>query len=242
MIIQKPPTTQRKHVSRVSTSPSRPHTSSRSATSISNSWHQLHQHPPIPPKPSETDLLFPCSHPVHPATVHWPLAFLTTSYGLDALLYSHAYLPSSLTSLLPAATELSRISYYALGLGVLTALPSISSGVAQGIKMVQAQGLYGPDGKLKQKVKILAAHAVVNDVVVAASAWLWWQRRNAGAVAQVMEGKNPVAYTATSAQVGISVLLGVFLLFAANLGGSLVYDYGTGLAMGKKVIKGEKQG
>lgn len=182
------------------------------------------------------------SHPVHPATVHWPLAFLTTSYGLDALVAGWSYLPSALTSYLPTSTELSRISYYALGAGILTALPSISSGVAQALKMVKAQGIYTPDGKLKPKFKVTVAHAAINDIVIAASAWLWWQRRQASSAAMLVDGKNPVAYQPSGGMVGISVAMAVLLLFAANLGGTLVYDYGMGLTMGKKVIKGEKQG
>ncbi|KAF1351970.1 hypothetical protein BDV97DRAFT_348514 [Delphinella strobiligena] len=182
-------------------------------------------------------------HPVHPATVHWPLTFLTTSYGLDVLVASWGYLPASVTSSLPTATELSRISYYALSLGILTSLPAISSGVAQALKMVKAQGIKAPDGSIKPKVKVLAAHAVVNDVVVAVSTYLWWQRRQANSARLLLEGKDPLAYELPSGgQAVVAALLGAVLLFAANLGGSLVYDYGMGLAMGKKVIKGEKQG
>lgn len=174
--------------------------------------------------------------------MHFPIAFLTTSYGLDALVYSWGYLPSALTSYLPTATELSRISYYALGAGILTALPAVSSGVAQALKMVKAQGIYTPDGKIKPKFKVTVAHAVANDVVIAASAYLWWQRRQANSASILLEGKNPMAYEPSGSMVGISVVMGLLLMFAANLGGSLVYDYGMGLAMGKKVIKGEKQG
>lgn len=108
--------------------------------------------------------------------------------------------------------------------------------------MVKAQGIYTPDGKIKPKVKVTVAHAAINDVVVAASAWLWWQRRNASSVALLADGKNPASYAVSNGQVGIAVVSGLLLMFAANLGGSLVYDYGMGLTMGKKVIKGEKQG
>ena len=132
---------------------------------------------------------------------------------------------------------MSRISYFALGLGLLTSLPSVASGVAQGAKMVQAQGLYDSNGKMKQKAKVLVAHALANDIVIAVSAWVWWNRRNASALEYVKEGLNPVSYEPKTWMVGVSVVLGAVLLFAANLGGTLVYDYGMGLTMGKKVIK-----
>jgi len=104
--------------------------------------------------------------------------------------------------------------------------------------MVTKQGIKNPDGTIKSKVKVLAAHAAINDIVVGLSAWVWWGRRqllkNAGEKGiEIMQN--------SSGAVVLSVLLGAAILFAANLGGSLVYDYGVGLSMGKKVIKGEKK-
>jgi uncharacterized membrane protein len=46
-----------------------------------------------------------------------------------------------------------------------------------------------------------------------------------------------MAYEPQTWMVGASLVLGAMLLFGANLGGTLVYDYGMGLSMGKKVIK-----
>lgn len=132
---------------------------------------------------------------------------------------------------------MSRISYWALGAGLLTSLPSAASGVAQAAKMVQAQGLYDQSGKMKQKAKVLVAHALINDLVIAVSAWVWWKRRNASTVEYIKEGLNPATYEPQTWMVGLSIVLGAALLFGANLGGTLVYDYGMGLTMGKKVIK-----
>lgn len=115
------------------------------------------------------------------------------------------------------------------------------SGGAQAYKMIQAQGIYTPDRKIKPKVKIVVAHALVNDVVIAGSAYSWWQRRESAA-ARLVEGKNPAEYEIAGGNAGMSVLLGLLIMYGAYLGGALVYDYGMGLAMGKKVIKGEKQG
>lgn len=90
---------------------------------------------------------------------------------------------------------------------------------------------------MKAKAKVLVAHALINDVVIAVSAWVWWKRRNASALEYVKEGLNPAAYEPQTWMVGASVVLGLMLVFAANLGGTLVYDYGMGLSMGKKVVK-----
>ena len=100
--------------------------------------------------------------------------------------------------------------------------------------MVKNQGLFDEKGNLRAKSKVLIAHAVVNDVIVAVSAYVWWCKRNAGAVEYLKDGRNPLAYEPAGWMVGASVVLGLALMFAANLGGTLVYDYGFGLAMGKK--------
>jgi len=134
------------------------------------------------------------------------------------------YLPSALTSLVPYSSEISRLSYYALSAGLLSSLPSIATGVANAAQSIKTQGMYEADGKtLKPKVKVIAAHAVANDVVIAASAYMWWVRRQS----------NSPTYAPDGWMVGLSAVLGVALLFAANLGGSLVYNYGIGLRMGK---------
>jgi uncharacterized membrane protein len=185
------------------------------------------------------------SHPIHPATVHFPIAFLTTSYALDLLHLVRPYLPISLLSThLPTTTESSRIAYWTLTLGLLTSLPSAASGFAQAAKMVSSQGLYdSATGKLKQKSKVLIAHAAINDLVIAVSGYVWWQKRATAAsmVDFVKQGVNnpltTVMYEPQTWMVGASVVLGVLLVFAANLGGSLVYDYGLGLSLAKKAIK-----
>lgn len=88
---------------------------------------------------------------------------------------------------------------------------------------------------MKAKVKTTIAHAAINDIVIAASAYSWWCRRQAGSVEMLKEGLNPVAYEPQGWMVGMSVVLGVAILFAANLGGTLVYHYGMGFVQrGKK--------
>ena len=129
------------------------------------------------------------------------------------------FAPDSLNRYLPSGPELARLSYYALSAGVLAGLPAVVTGITQAIAMVQKQDLYEADHKtLKPKIKTLFLHAALNDVVLIASGWYWWTRRQA-----ISLNTAPEAW-----QVGLGAVLGVVLLFAANLGGTLVYNYGTG--------------
>lgn len=116
------------------------------------------------------------------------------------------------------------MSYYALCAGLLTSIPAVMSGGAQAFKMIQSQGLYEQDKKtIKPKVKITLAHAAINDVVIAVSAYIWWIKRQ-GTI---------VTYQPDTWVVGASVLLGLALVFTANLGGTLTYNYGVGMSIAK---------
>jgi len=164
------------------------------------------------------------SHPSHPATVHWPLALLTTAYGLDVLYPILPILPTTLLSYLPAGPEVARCSYYALSAGLLASLPAVVTGIANAAQSFKAQGMYEADGKtLKKKTKVIIAHAVSNDLVIAVSAYIWWSKRQA----------TTLTYAPETWMVLLSALLGVGILFAANLGGSLIYNYGMGVSIGK---------
>ncbi|KAK4910026.1 hypothetical protein LTR28_000094, partial [Elasticomyces elasticus] len=59
----------------------------------------------------------PQDKPLHPAAVHFPIAFLSLSFGLDALygLTSSMSLPT-LVSYLPAQLEMTRASHFLLSL------------------------------------------------------------------------------------------------------------------------------
>lgn len=100
------------------------------------------------------------------------------------------------------------------------------SGGQQAFKMIQTQGIYEQDKKtIKPKVKLTLSHAALNDLVIAASAYVWWCKRQ-GTI---------VTYQPDSWMVGASVLLGLVLLYSANLGGTLTYNY----AFGVKIAKGK---
>lgn len=156
--------------------------------------------------------------------MHFPLAFLCTAYGLDILYPLYSYLPGVVTGYLPAAVEIPRLSYYALSVGLLTSLPAISSGVQQALKMVKAQGIYEADNKtIKPKFKVVALHAAANDVVFAASAYVWWCKRSA----------YTLSYAPDTWMTWAGVVLFAALGYAANLGGTLTYNYGMGLSLAK---------
>lgn len=103
------------------------------------------------------------------------------------------------------------------------------------LKMIKSQGVYEQDGKtIKPKVKSVVVHALLNDIIVAGSAYSWWCRRQASSVGMLKEGLNPVAYEPAGWMVALSVVFGGLILFAANIGGTLVYNYGMGVGIGKK--------
>ena len=143
-------------------------------------------------------------------------------------------------------TDLSRASYWLLTFGLLSSLPAVASGGAQALKLFQKQGMYEADGKtLKAKTKATIAHAVVNDVVLAANAYVWWARRQAAETtllgklgAGTLATKEAAYMPATWMVVTEAVSLGL-LLFSANIGGALTYNYGVGFSAAGS--KGKKQ-
>jgi uncharacterized membrane protein len=89
--------------------------------------------------------------------------------------------------------------------------------------MIQA-GMYEADGKtLKPKMKTAFTHAAMNDVMVALAAYSWFVRRDRTG------GMIPTGLNVLVAAVSLPGLM-----FSANLGGTLVYNYGVGLQAGKK--------
>lgn len=73
------------------------------------------------------------------------------------------------------------------------------------------------DGFSSKKAQTGVLHAVVNDVVVFGTLYNWWSRR------------NTPHFTPSTENVLVSTVLAVpASLFAAYLGGTLVYQYGMG--------------
>lgn len=91
------------------------------------------------------------------------------------------------------------------------------------VKILKNGGLYEADGKtMRAKVKVAFAHAALNDLVFVASLYSWYTRRDDKL--NVPSGLNML----------ISCVMFPVLMFSANLGGTLTYNYGVGLNIGSK--------
>lgn len=180
--------------------------------------------------------------PVHPAVVHFPIAFLFTAYTLDILHTYRTSLPAFAQNALLGPNDITRSSYYLLSLGLLTAIPAVVTGGRELVMMISKQGMHEADGKtVRTKVKATIAHAVANDIVIAVSTYIWYSRR--AQVKDTIAGKIPgtaaAAYAPSSAFVFAEFLTLGLLLMGANIGGTLTYNYGVGfssLSAGKKEV------
>ncbi|KAL7424592.1 hypothetical protein Q5752_000276 [Cryptotrichosporon argae] len=164
-------------------------------------------------------------HPIHPATVHWPIAFLTTSFS--ALTVSA--LPSTVLGPLTPVASFPAIAHYTAAAGALTALPAIATGVGELYEMARAQRLakgswaavVGDAWHLRdeagQKLKTTMTHASANDAVVLLATVNWWI------------GRKSVGYALPRTNVVLSALALPALGYSAYLGGKLVYEYGVGV-------------
>ncbi|KAF3389521.1 hypothetical protein F1880_003642 [Penicillium rolfsii] len=161
------------------------------------------------------------NHPLHPAAVHWPIALISTAFGVDLLNALHSYIPSAAIDYLPQPTELTVLSYYALSAGLLSGVAAVVTGVVSASRMMTKAGsiLEADKKTLKPKFKTLFAHAALNDLALVAGAGYWWLRRQSG---------GPV-YVPEIRLLGLGGAVVAVQLFAARLGGILVYGYGAGI-------------
>ncbi|KAH7093318.1 hypothetical protein FB567DRAFT_172403 [Paraphoma chrysanthemicola] len=159
------------------------------------------------------------SHPAHPATVHFPITTTFLTGALDAVYFASTYAPTATAvasafktfdiqiqpSLFPT------LSYYTTILTLLFSAPAVATGVQQLMPTIQR------DGFSSKKAKVGALHAVLNDITVVGALYNWWSRRS-----------NP-GLVPSNENILISTVLAVpTVLFAAYLGGSLVYIHGMG--------------
>ncbi|GAA5986860.1 hypothetical protein JCM10908_000926 [Rhodotorula pacifica] len=174
--------------------------------------------------------LFNSGHPIHPATVHYPIGLLSISFGLDALQLA-PWLTSGLTWLkvMPPAAAVNVLSHYTGAAGLIAALPTLASGIAELYGMWQGQAESkgsvqdaGKDAIAKkdvagEKLKVTLTHATLNDIVLGIAAYNWWIRR---------QSKDLILppFNATLSALAIPIFL-----YSAYLGGSLVYKYGVGV-------------
>jgi len=171
------------------------------------------------------------SHPIHPSTVHLPIAFLLAASSLDIFTYFTQSVPSltqPIASLFASANtaattgaiiyHTSLFSYAGTIAGILTALPAISSGAAEAYAMISANGL----DLQNPKIKVTLIHAALNDLALAGAIYNWWTRRD-------VQGFLPSGLNTVIS----SIMLGT-VAYSAFLGGGLVYTHGVGVQrMGK---------
>jgi len=178
------------------------------------------------------------SHPIHPATVHLPIAFLLAASVFDILSYFAVIFPTLFTSIVkpfvnPFASHkviailyhLSLFSYASTIAGILTAIPAISSGAIEAYAMISAKGfdLNNPI------IKTTLIHAGLNDLAISGAVYNWLTRRN-------REDFMPWGGNAF-----VSALMLGAVAYAAFLGGGLVYAHGVAVQrMGKGKEEKEK--
>ncbi|BGP54883.1 hypothetical protein JCM8202_003392 [Rhodotorula sphaerocarpa] len=169
-------------------------------------------------------------HPIHPATVHYPIGLLSISFGLDALQLA-PLLTSGLTWLkvMPPAAVVNTLSHYTGAAGLLSAIPTVLSGLAElyGMWRGQAQSkgsakTAGKDAAKKknvagEKLKVTLTHAALNDAVLGIAAFNWWVRR---------QDKDLILPPLNACLSACALPL---FVYSAYLGGSLVYEYGVGI-------------
>ncbi|WWC86533.1 uncharacterized protein L201_001410 [Kwoniella dendrophila CBS 6074] len=194
----------------------------------------------VPGKEDDPD--YSLGHPIHPATVHFPITFLTVSMGIASL----DLLPLSIypTSILPPRSTLSTIGFYAAGAGVISALPAIITGAGEAYELIRKE--YLEKGKnwnqvidsawnMKdtggRKIKMTIKHASMNDMVVALAAYNWYRGWYfpGEPLPQITNILNAIALPA--------------LMYSAMLGGRLVYEYAMGIQRqghGKEVKEKEQ--
>lgn len=103
------------------------------------------------------------------------------------------------------------LSYYTTILTLLFSAPAVASGAQQLMPVIKR------DGFSSKKAKVGVAHALINDITTVGALYNWWSRRS---IAGFMPSNENVL---------VSTVLAVpATLFAAYLGGSLVYVYGMG--------------
>jgi len=163
------------------------------------------------------------SHPVHPATVHFPLAFLTLANILNLLYGTVLYFPNNpiFSRDQENLSALSILGYASNLLGIITSIPAVLTGGAELYAMINSNGLYLTDEKgqkkLVPKVRIALMHAGLNDLVVAGAVYNWLRERNA------------TDFRPAGHQVVMSAILMAVQMYAAYLGGDLIYTHGVGV-------------
>lgn len=186
-------------------------------------------------------------------TVHHPLTFLSTAYTLDTVfgLTQHYKSVRALSAIAPFLPQISQLAFLTHVLGVVTAIPSMTSGTAEWYEIYKKDGINRKDKKLTNpgksgdevidsSVTIGAVHGILNTVAFAVSSYAIYSR----------VGRRP-NFTPGRAGIWLSALTLPGVALSAALGGHLVYANGIGVqrmgpakdekVAGLKEIRAEKQ-
>lgn len=186
------------------------------------------------------DKLTPSSKPVHPAAVHFPIAFIGLAIALDILHKASGSLPSFIADNLPGTADVSRASYWLLSLGLIMAVPAWITGVREAVVQISRTGMFEVQEYstvMREKFKPMIAHSVFNNVMLALTTLVWYRRRAAlkdSVVGKVIGTTNPAAaaYQPKTWMLVVEGLAFVIMMMAANIGGVLTYNFGMGMSIG----------
>ncbi|KAL3427008.1 hypothetical protein PVAG01_00517 [Phlyctema vagabunda] len=161
------------------------------------------------------------AHPVHPSTVHFPIAFLGLANVLNLVYGSSAYLSVPLTGDERNLSALALVGYATNILGIVSSVPALLTGFAELYAMVSANGLYEADSRGQKsiipKVKTTLTHAGMNDAAIFLSIYHWYMERNA------------YDFRPQGHQIVLSAVALGLSFYAAYLGGDLVYKQSVGV-------------
>jgi uncharacterized membrane protein len=157
--------------------------------------------------------------------VHYPLTFFLTASLLDITAFlSNRNLVDTATFAKIVTPEnvpvLNTLSYFCTVAGLLTSIPTLITGVAEGYNVLFGGSIPSEDvkpGKLHPIAKMTIAHAWLNYASVAGAIYNWLTRRNVA------------GHSASGSNAIISALIMGALGYSAFLGGTLVYTRGMGV-------------
>ncbi|PMD42924.1 hypothetical protein L207DRAFT_563741 [Hyaloscypha variabilis F] len=175
------------------------------------------------------------SHPIHPATVHFPLTLFTLANVLNLVYGMVLYFPDNpfLSHDQQNLGTLSILGYAANVLGIITSIPAVVTGGAEFYAMVQGNGFYetkeNGQKQLIPKVKTAFIHGGLNDLVIAGAVYNWLQERN-------VPDFKPAGH-----QIVMSAVFLAVQGYAAYLGGDLIYAHGVGVQRMGQAAKKKQQ-
>lgn len=162
------------------------------------------------------------SNPVHTALVHFPLTFVFTASLLDITTFLSNGHTETFTKIISPdhIPVLNSISYFSTVAALLTSIPTLITGVAEGYNLIFHSGIDSDNlkrGKLHPTVKMAILHAWLNYFSVAGAVYNWLTRRS-------VQG-----YSSRGRNVIVSGLILGTMGYAGYLGGTLVYARGAGV-------------